>query len=167
MTRQNLIRVPHDTKHIFNCSENPTELEPIDLWTRPKKVAEYLFPPGDRGIYYTFRSFFSPPPTFRTSFFFPDAPGGAKPLPAAGGLQGGAVAPPAKIFEFFNPYRCVFKPFLSPFSPFSLSPFPFFFIFFPPHPQFSFFFPSSHFYSPPPTTIVFCKIYTPELNVKS
>ena len=45
--------IPHDTKHIFHCSENPTELEPIDLWTRPKQVAEFLFPPGmdDKMIY--------------------------------------------------------------------------------------------------------------------
>ena len=43
-----------------------------------------------RGIYYTFRS--SPPPP-TAHHFFPDAPGG---------LQGGAVAPSAKIFEFLT-----------------------------------------------------------------
>ena len=32
---------------IFNCRKNPTELEPIDLWIRPKKVAEFLFSSGD------------------------------------------------------------------------------------------------------------------------
>ena len=33
---------PHDTLHLFNCSENPTDLSPIDLWTRPKLAANFL-----------------------------------------------------------------------------------------------------------------------------
>ena len=31
---------PHDTAHLFNCPENPTDLEVIDLWTRPAQVAQ-------------------------------------------------------------------------------------------------------------------------------
>ena len=35
-------QTPHDTAHLFNCQANPTELEPIDLWTRPKLAAIFL-----------------------------------------------------------------------------------------------------------------------------
>ena len=38
---------PHDTQHIFNCKENPTDLTPMDMWTRPKLVARFLFPQED------------------------------------------------------------------------------------------------------------------------
>ena len=33
---------PHDTVHLFNCASNPTDLQPTDLWTKPKKVAIFL-----------------------------------------------------------------------------------------------------------------------------
>jgi len=33
---------PHDTYHLFNCGENPTLLNVIDLWTRPAMVAKFL-----------------------------------------------------------------------------------------------------------------------------
>ena len=33
---------PHNTEHLFNWSENPTELEANDLWTKPDKAAEFL-----------------------------------------------------------------------------------------------------------------------------
>ena len=33
---------PHDTKHLFNCKENPTNLTIINLWTKPKEVALFL-----------------------------------------------------------------------------------------------------------------------------
>ena len=33
---------PHDTIHLFNCSNNPTHLEPEDLWTNPKHSALFL-----------------------------------------------------------------------------------------------------------------------------
>ena len=33
---------PHDTAHLFSCSANPTELTVTDLWTKPKKAAEFL-----------------------------------------------------------------------------------------------------------------------------
>ncbi|KAI5718737.1 hypothetical protein M8J77_026043 [Diaphorina citri] len=33
---------PHNTSHLFNCSENPTNLTPVDLWNSPIKVAEFL-----------------------------------------------------------------------------------------------------------------------------
>lgn len=33
---------PHDVVHIFNCPRNPTRLQPIDLWNRPKDVATFL-----------------------------------------------------------------------------------------------------------------------------
>ena len=32
----------HDTAHLFNCSELPTELVPLDLWLRPVQVAELI-----------------------------------------------------------------------------------------------------------------------------
>ena len=49
-----------------------------------------------RGIFYTFRSF--PPPTYRTSFFFPS------PLPAAGGgVARGGSCTPLHFFWVFNP----------------------------------------------------------------
>ena len=33
---------PHDTAHLFNCPENRTDLEVIDLWTKPTQVATFL-----------------------------------------------------------------------------------------------------------------------------
>ena len=33
---------PHDTNHQFNCPSMPTELKNINLWTKPKKVAEFF-----------------------------------------------------------------------------------------------------------------------------
>ena len=33
---------PHDTNHLFNCTMNPTDLVPKDLWTKPTKVAHFL-----------------------------------------------------------------------------------------------------------------------------
>ncbi|KAI5754577.1 hypothetical protein M8J77_009666 [Diaphorina citri] len=33
---------PHNTSHLFNCSANPTNLTPVDLWNNPIKVAEFL-----------------------------------------------------------------------------------------------------------------------------
>ena len=33
---------PHNTEHLFNCPENPTELEAEDLWTKPDEAAEFL-----------------------------------------------------------------------------------------------------------------------------
>ena len=33
---------PHDTAHLFSCSANPTELTVSDLWTKPRKAAEFL-----------------------------------------------------------------------------------------------------------------------------
>ena len=33
---------PHDTNHTPNCEENPTDLQPINLWTEPRKVAYFL-----------------------------------------------------------------------------------------------------------------------------
>jgi hypothetical protein len=32
----------HDSTHLFKCPAHPTKLKPIDLWTRPKKVVEFL-----------------------------------------------------------------------------------------------------------------------------
>ena len=32
----------HTTVHIFNCPTKPTNLTPLDLWTKPKKCAEFL-----------------------------------------------------------------------------------------------------------------------------
>ena len=32
----------HTTNHIFECPSKPTNLRPIDLWTKPKQVAEFL-----------------------------------------------------------------------------------------------------------------------------
>ena len=33
---------PHDVPHIFNCTENPTNLTVEDLWKAPAKVANWL-----------------------------------------------------------------------------------------------------------------------------
>ena len=33
---------PHDTRHLFNCHADPTNLTVIDLWTRPILAAEFL-----------------------------------------------------------------------------------------------------------------------------
>ena len=33
---------PHDAYHLFNCGENPTLLNVIDLWTTPVMVAKFL-----------------------------------------------------------------------------------------------------------------------------
>lgn len=33
---------PHDVEHLFNCSRNPTTLKPIDLWKKPREVANFL-----------------------------------------------------------------------------------------------------------------------------
>ena len=41
---------PHDVKHVFNCPEKPTNLQLIDLWKKPVKIAEFLDldrPPDD------------------------------------------------------------------------------------------------------------------------
>ena len=35
-------RAAHTTSHLFECTANPTDLEPSDLWTNPLKVAEFL-----------------------------------------------------------------------------------------------------------------------------
>ena len=35
-------RGPHDLQHLFNCEKNPTDLEILDLWLKPKEVAEWL-----------------------------------------------------------------------------------------------------------------------------
>ena len=32
----------HTSLHLFNCNANPTDLRPTDLWTQPKKTAEFL-----------------------------------------------------------------------------------------------------------------------------
>ena len=29
-------------QHVFECSEYPTDLSPLDLWTRPSTAAEFL-----------------------------------------------------------------------------------------------------------------------------
>ena len=33
---------PHDVKHVFNCPEKPTNLQPIVLWKNPLKIVEFL-----------------------------------------------------------------------------------------------------------------------------
>ena len=33
---------PHDTRHLFNCPDDPTELTVTDLWTRPIQAADFL-----------------------------------------------------------------------------------------------------------------------------
>ena len=33
---------PHDTPHLFNCKQNPTDLTPISLWTTPHQAANFL-----------------------------------------------------------------------------------------------------------------------------
>ena len=46
---------PHDTVHLFNCISDPTDLEVISLWTRPREAAVFLkldperHPPDDWG----------------------------------------------------------------------------------------------------------------------
>ena len=32
----------HTTVHIFNCPTKPTNLTPLDIWTKPKKCAKFL-----------------------------------------------------------------------------------------------------------------------------
>ena len=32
----------HTTEHLFNCNSKPTDLRPIDLWKKPKEVAQFL-----------------------------------------------------------------------------------------------------------------------------
>ena len=34
--------VPHNTNHLFNYQMKPTSLTPIDLWTNPDLVANFL-----------------------------------------------------------------------------------------------------------------------------
>ena len=33
---------PHDPPHLFNCSFHPTDLEPVDLWSRPVRTSHFL-----------------------------------------------------------------------------------------------------------------------------
>ena len=33
---------PHDTAHLFQCPQNPTDLSVRDLWHKPAEVAEFL-----------------------------------------------------------------------------------------------------------------------------
>ena len=33
---------PHNTAHLFSCCQNPTDLQVLDLWTRPCLAAEFL-----------------------------------------------------------------------------------------------------------------------------
>ena len=33
---------PHDTNHLFNCPDNPTNLQVTDLWTRPLLAKNFL-----------------------------------------------------------------------------------------------------------------------------
>ena len=33
---------PHDIHHQFKCPSAPTNLTPLDLWTKPKKCAEFF-----------------------------------------------------------------------------------------------------------------------------
>ena len=33
---------PHDTRHLFSCTEKPTTLTPKDLWIKPREVAAFL-----------------------------------------------------------------------------------------------------------------------------
>ena len=33
---------PHDSKHLFNCPSNPTDLQVVDLWTKPVLAANFL-----------------------------------------------------------------------------------------------------------------------------
>ena len=33
---------PHDVSHIFNCTQNPTDLTPEDLWLKPRDVASFI-----------------------------------------------------------------------------------------------------------------------------
>ena len=35
-------REEHTVQHVFECSEHPTDLSPLDLWTRPVLAAEFL-----------------------------------------------------------------------------------------------------------------------------
>ena len=76
------------------------------------------------------------------------------------GGAGGVGRPPAKIFEVYNPKRCIFKAFFPFFSSLFLSLFYFFSLTLQFH-----FFPQPAI-SPPPLTIVFWKIYTPEKKPK-
>ena len=42
-------QAPHTVPHIFSCPSRPVSLTPVDLWVRPRAVAEELlsFPPFD------------------------------------------------------------------------------------------------------------------------
>merc|ERR1712074_130121 len=42
-------QAPHTVPHIFSCPSRPVSLTPLDLWVRPRAVAEELlsFPPFD------------------------------------------------------------------------------------------------------------------------
>ena len=33
---------PHDSKHLFNCPRNPTDLSIFDLWSKPVQTANFL-----------------------------------------------------------------------------------------------------------------------------
>ena len=33
---------PHDSNHLFNCQNNPTNLQVLDLWTKPVLAANFL-----------------------------------------------------------------------------------------------------------------------------
>ena len=33
---------PHDTQHLFNCTEKPTILTTYSLWTQPREAALHL-----------------------------------------------------------------------------------------------------------------------------
>ena len=42
---------PHDTKHLFNCPNNPTNLQVSDLWTQPILAKNFL--KLDEGVTWT------------------------------------------------------------------------------------------------------------------
>jgi hypothetical protein len=35
-------RAQHTVEHLFKCRSHPTDLRPVDLWARPREVADYL-----------------------------------------------------------------------------------------------------------------------------
>jgi hypothetical protein len=35
-------RAQHTVKHLFECRSHPTDLQPVDLWSRPREAAEFL-----------------------------------------------------------------------------------------------------------------------------
>ena len=39
---------PHDTRHLFDCTEVPTDLTTLDLWTNPCRVAALLDTWGEK-----------------------------------------------------------------------------------------------------------------------